>query len=194
MMRTTALHVWTTQDVADYLEVKKNTVIEWLKKGYLPRPTRIGVAYRWNAALIEKRIPKEWIKLGLTQLKHNLELRVREQFKTAAERRADTKHIHDLTDDLHVLAKQKEKLTKTIAEAEKAGQTLGQITKRDLFGAHALSGLLASGIYERELARNLRLGTKQETHLMFQAEYFSLIGILVREYADFMIGAMDDTI
>lgn len=193
-MRTTTLHVWTTQDVASYLEINKHTVIQWLKKGYLPRPTRIGTSYRWNATLIEKRIPKEWIKLGLNQLRLNLELRVREQFKTSAERRSDTKHIHNLTDDLHVLAKQKEKLTKTIAEAQKTDQTLGQITKRDLFGAHALSGLLASGIYEREITKNLRLGTKQEAHLMFQAEYFSLIGTLVREYADFMIGAMDDTI
>jgi predicted site-specific integrase-resolvase len=184
-MRTFAIHIWTTKDVARYLEVNVSTVMEWLKKGYLPRPTRVGVAYRWNAALIEKRIPKEWIKLGLTQLKHNLELRVREQFKTAKERRAETKHIHDLTDDLHQLARQKEKLAKTMLEAEKAGQTLAQTSRRDLFAAHALSGLLASGIYERELARSKP--APGWDHVNFSEEYFNLLGILVREYTDRMM-------
>jgi predicted site-specific integrase-resolvase len=184
-MRTFAIHIWTSKDVARYLEVNVSTVMEWLKRGYLPRPTRVGVAYRWNAALIEKRIPKEWIKLGLTQLKHNLELRVREQFKTAAERRAETKHIHDLTDDLHQLARQKEKLAKTMLEAEKAGQTLAQTSRRDMFAAHALSGLLASGIYEREKARwpeNVCNGD-----VPFSSVYFHLISALCHEYADRML-------
>jgi predicted DNA-binding transcriptional regulator AlpA len=184
-MRTFAIHIWTTKDVARYLEVNVSTVMEWLKRGYLPRPTRVGVAYRWNAALIEKRIPKEWIKLGLTQLKHNLELRVREQFKTAAENRNTTKQIHNLTDDLHQLARQKEKLAKTMLEAEKAGQTLAQTSRRDLFAAHALSGLIASGLYERELARSKPKPGWE--HVNFNEQYFNLVGILVREYTNRMI-------
>lgn len=184
-MRTFAIHIWTTKDVARYLEVNVSTVMEWLKRGYLPRPTRVGVAYRWNAALIEKRIPKEWIKLGLTQLKHNLELRVREQFKTAAEHRRTTKQILNMTDDLHQLARQKEKLAKAMLEAEKAGQTLAQTSRRDLFAAHALSGLLASGLYQRELAR--KRPTPGWDHVNFSEEYYNLLGILVREYTDRMM-------
>lgn len=184
-MRTFAIHIWTTKDVARYLEVNVSTVMEWLKRGYLPRPTRVGVAYRWNAALIEKRIPKEWIKLGLTQLKHNLELRVREQFKTAAEHRRTTKQILNMTDDLHQLARQKEKLAKTMLEAEKAGQTLAQTSRRDLFAAHALSGLIASGLYQRMLAR--KMPKPGWDNVNFSEEYYSLLGILVREYTDRMM-------
>ena len=184
-MRTFAIHIWTTKDVARYLEVNVSTVMEWLKRGYLPRPTRVGVAYRWNAALIEKRIPKDWIKLGLTQLKHNLELRVREQFKTAAEHRRTSKQILNMTDDLHQLARQKEKLAKTMLEAEKAGQTLAQTSRRDMFAAHALSGLLASGIYEREKARWPENVCNED--VPFSNFYFHLISALCLEYANKML-------
>jgi predicted DNA-binding transcriptional regulator AlpA len=184
-MRTFAIHIWTSKDVAHYLGINVATVFEWLKKGYLPQPKRFGKAYRWNAALIQKRIPKEWINLGLNQLRLNMELRICEQFKTAGERRAETKHIHDLTDDLNSLAKQKERIAKSIVDAEKAGQTLGEIRRRDLFAAHALSGLLASGIYERELARSKP--TPGWEVVNFNEEYFSLLGTLVREYTSRMI-------
>jgi predicted DNA-binding transcriptional regulator AlpA len=184
-MRTFAIHIWTSKDVAHYLGINVATVFEWLKKGYLPQPKRFGKAYRWNAALIQKRIPKEWINLGLNQLRLNMELRICEQFKTAGERRAETKHIHDLTDDLNSLAKQKERIAKSIVDAEKAGQTLGEIRRRDLFAAHALSGLLASGIYEREKARwpeNVCNGD-----VPFSSFYFHLIQALCMEYTTRMM-------
>jgi predicted DNA-binding transcriptional regulator AlpA len=75
----TAVSVWSTQNVADYIGIQANTVNEWLKRGLLPRPAKVLRRRRWNGHLIQKWIPQEWLHLSAIQIRYRLEATLAEK-------------------------------------------------------------------------------------------------------------------
>ena len=75
----TAVSVWSTKNVADYIGISVETVGLWLKRGLLPRPGKILKRRRWNGHLIQRWIPQEWLHLSAIQIRYRLEATLAEK-------------------------------------------------------------------------------------------------------------------
>jgi hypothetical protein len=75
----TAVSVWSTKNVADYIGISVETVGMWLKRGLLPRPGKILKRRRWNGHLIQRWIPQEWLHLSAIQIRYRLEATLAEK-------------------------------------------------------------------------------------------------------------------
>ncbi|AZV00160.1 hypothetical protein pben1_p03 [Paracoccus phage vB_PbeS_Pben1] len=48
-----------SRTLCEMLDISESTLWEWVRKGHLPRPVKIGVSSRWKWAEVEKRIAPE---------------------------------------------------------------------------------------------------------------------------------------
>jgi hypothetical protein len=95
----TAVSVWSTQNVADYIGIQPVTVNEWLRRGLLPRPAKVLRRRRWNGHLIQRWIPQEWLHLSAIQIRYRLEATLAEKAVLQKKRKKTKSYLQRIVQD-----------------------------------------------------------------------------------------------
>jgi len=95
----TAVSVWSTQNVADYIGIQPVTVNEWLRRGLLPRPAKVLRRRRWNGHLIQQWIPQEWLHLSTIRIRHRLEAMLAEKAVLQKKRKKTKSYLQRIVQD-----------------------------------------------------------------------------------------------
>jgi len=95
----TAVSVWSTKNVADYIGISVETVGLWLKRGLLPRPGKILKRRRWNGHLIQRWIPQEWLHLSAIQIRYRLEATLAEKAVLQKKRKKTRTYLQRIVQD-----------------------------------------------------------------------------------------------
>ncbi len=95
----TAITVWSSKNVADYIGIGVQTVNEWLSRGLLPTPAKLRGRRRWNGHLIKRWIPQEWLHLSAVHIRARLEATLAEKAVLQRKRKKTRTYLQRIVQD-----------------------------------------------------------------------------------------------